>query len=188
MSALGQLIDRIRVEARDVLFAMRSHIARNCPRQQGKEQGKEQVEASAVIEEVLPQLYGRTNAGVWCRCHPGDGYAQYAVLGEHQSEYEAELDRWVADGWLKLHNPEVHGVDGVIPLVAASQPNKPKKVRPVMDYHELNSYIESKLGQDTAVCQEKLREWRRQGTVASLLDLRKAYLQVHVSKNAAVSD
>ena len=33
------------------------------------------------------------------------------------------------------------------------------------------------------MCQEKLREWRRQGTVASLLSLRKAYLQVHVSKD-----
>ena len=48
---------------------------------------------------------------------------------------------------------------------------------------ELNRYIESKPGQDTAVCQEKLFEWRRQGTVAFLLDLRKAYLQVHVSKD-----
>ena len=52
-----------------------------------------------------------------------------------------------------------------------------------MDYRELNSYVECKPGQDTAICQEKLREWRKQGTVASLLDLRKAYLQVHVSKS-----
>ena len=111
--------------------------------------------------------------------------AQYAVPGECQSEYAAELDQWVVDGWLELHNPEVHNgdVDGVIPLMATSQPNKPKKVHPVMDYCELNSYVESKPGQDTAVCQEKLREWRRQGSAASLLDLRKAYLQVHVSKD-----
>ena len=39
-----------------------------------------------------------------------------------------------------------------------------------MDYCELNRYIESKLGQDTTVCQEKLRELRRQDTAASLLD------------------
>ena len=107
--------------------------------------------------------------------------AQYAVPGEYKSEYEAELDQWVNDGWLELYDKHIHGdVSGVIPLMAASQPNKPKKVRPVMDYRELNSHVQSRPGQDTAVCQEKLREWRRQGTVASLLDLRKAYLQVHV--------
>ena len=109
--------------------------------------------------------------------------SQYAVPGEYKSEYEAELDQWVADGWLELYDRHVHGdVTGVIPLMAANQPNKPKKVRPVMDYRELNRHVQSRPGQDTAVCQEKIREWRRQGTVASLLDLRKAYLQVHVSK------
>lgn len=48
-----------------------------------------------------------------------------------------------------------------------------------MDYCELNLHVESKPGQDTAICQEKLREWRKQGTVTSLLDLRKEYLQVY---------
>ena len=32
------------------------------------------------------------------------------------------------------------------------------------------------------VCTQKLREWRRQGVNVSLLDLRNAYLQIHVDK------
>ena len=81
--------------------------------------------------------------------------AQYAVPGEHQSEYEAELGQWVADGWLELHNPEVHGaVDGAIPLMAASQPNKPKKVRP--SWTIVNSTVKSKVNQDrTRLCARK---------------------------------
>ena len=111
----------------------------------------------------------------WC--------ARHAVLGEYISEHEAGLEQWVADGWVELHNPEVHGdVDGVIPLMAASQPNKHRQYHPVMDYQELNRYIESKPGQETVACYEKLCEWRRHGTVASLVDLRK-YLQAHISND-----
>ena len=107
---------------------------------------------------------------------------QYAVPAECMDEYEAELDRWIANGWLVPHDIRKHGdVSGVIPLMVVSQPNK-SKVRPVMGYRELNNYVESKPGHDTAVCQEKLREWRKLGAAASLLDLRKAYLQVHVSE------
>jgi len=55
--------------------------------------------------------------------------AQYAVPPEHIKEYETELDQWVADGWLEPYDVLKHGkVDGVIPLMTASQPNKPQKV------------------------------------------------------------
>ena len=33
------------------------------------------------------------------------------------------------------------------------------------------------------ICTEKLREWRRAGLNVSMLDLRKAYLQVHVHQS-----
>jgi len=46
------------------------------------------------------------------------------------------MDHRAADGWLELHDPEVHDDVGLITLMAANQPNKPKKVRPVMDYRE----------------------------------------------------
>jgi len=52
--------------------------------------------------------------------------------------------------------------------MVAEQPNKPKKVRSVMDYQELNQHVKSNPGQDTAVCQEKLREWRMREKFASM--------------------
>ena len=53
------------------------------------------------------------------------------------------------------------------------------KVRPVMDYHELNNHMEAYTAH-ADVCSQKLRDWRRKGSDMSVLDLRKAYLQVHV--------
>ena len=55
------------------------------------------------------------------------------------------------------------------------------KVRPVMDYRELNAHVDAFTG-DADVCASKLQEWWQQGSNVSLLDLRKAYLQVRVSE------
>ncbi|XP_043192569.1 uncharacterized protein LOC122365419 [Amphibalanus amphitrite] len=66
---------------------------------------------------------------------------------------------------------------GTIPLMAVIQPNK-DKVRPVMDFRELNEYLDSHTAA-ADVCSEKIREWRRFGRNVSLLDLKDAYLQVH---------
>lgn len=49
-----------------------------------------------------------------------------------------------------------------------------------MDYRELNDCIKCYPGMDTDVCQEKLGNWRSDSINASFLDLKKAYLQVHV--------
>jgi hypothetical protein len=49
-----------------------------------------------------------------------------------------------------------------------------------MDYRELNQHVSSHTG-ESDVCGEKLRKWRRSGTNVKMLDLRKAYLQLHVS-------
>lgn len=68
--------------------------------------------------------------------------------------------------------------------MAASQPNKPKKVRPVMDYRkELNYYISSNPGCDAVVSQDKLRKWCALGNEACILDLKKAYLEFHIDKD-----
>ena len=56
------------------------------------------------------------------------------------------------------------------------------KVRPVMDYRELNEYIDAFTVVED-VCTAKLREWRQQGVNVALLDQWRAYLQVRVYKS-----
>lgn len=63
---------------------------------------------------------------------------------------------------------------GLISLMAVVQRNK-RKVRPVLDFRELNAYIDA-FTADSDVCSDKLREWRRQGVNVSVVDLAKAYL------------
>ena len=73
--------------------------------------------------------------------------AEYAVAVGDREEFDGEIERWINDGWLEEYDERVHGVvTGVIPLMAAQQPNKPTKVRPVMDYRKLNEWIVSKGG------------------------------------------
>ena len=61
--------------------------------------------------------------------------------------------------------------------MAVLQQNK-TKVHPVMDYRELNHVDAFTANAD--VCAAKLREWRQKGANESLLDLRRAYLQIRV--------
>ena len=105
---------------------------------------------------------------------------EYGINSGSRDEYEQELQQGIASGWLEPHDERKHGPIGdVIPFMAVEQPNK-SKVRPVMDYRELNSYVKSFPGQDTAVCGEKLREWRKMSDKVTLLDLKKAYLQLFI--------
>jgi transposase InsO family protein len=110
--------------------------------------------------------------------------AQYNISDECKTQYDEEMESWIKDGWLEEHNEAIHGkVQGVIPLMAAFQPNKQRKVRPVLDYsRELNQYISCNPGADAAVCQDKLRKWRQFGPNCCMLDLKKAYLQLHVDQ------
>ena len=104
---------------------------------------------------------------------------EYAIPTEARYEYERELSKWVANQWLIPYDESVHGeVRGTIPLMAVIQPKK-DKVRPVMDFRELNAYLDPHTA-DADVCNEKIREWRKCGRNVSLLDLRDAYLQIHV--------
>ena len=66
------------------------------------------------------------------------------------------------------------GPNGLIPLMAVLQDNN-QKVRPVMDYWELNRYVDAHTA-NADVCVQKLRGWRQKGTNAAVLDLRRAYL------------
>ena len=69
---------------------------------------------------------------------------------------------------------------GLIPLMAVLQANK-QKVGPVMDYRELNKYVDAHTA-NVDVCVQILREWQQKGSNVSVLDLHWAYLQVHVDK------
>ena len=96
--------------------------------------------------------------------------------------YEKELRAWIDAGWLipyphkKLGPPK-----GLIPLMAVVQQSK-SKVRHVMDYRELNQYVDT-FTADADVCASKLQRWFHHGPNMCLLDLRRAYLQVRVSES-----
>ena len=107
---------------------------------------------------------------------------QYRIPSEARGEYEQALSKWVEEGWLVPFDEAEHGeVKGTIPLMAVIQQQK-SKVRPVMDFREVNAYLDPHTA-DADVCVDKLREWRRCGRDVALLDLRDAYLQIHVHKS-----
>ncbi|KFD49052.1 hypothetical protein M513_10100 [Trichuris suis] len=99
-----------------------------------------------------------------------------------RAAYEEELKSWIRNGWLTPYDERKFGqARALIPLMAVVQRNK-GKVRPVLDFRELNEHINT-FTANCDVCVHKLREWRRQGTDVSILDLRKAYLQVRVDES-----
>lgn len=101
---------------------------------------------------------------------------QYKVAPDIQAEFDATVEQWIARGWLRPYD----GVcKGMLPLMAVVQPNK-HKVRPVLDYREMNQFVPSHTG-ESEVCSDKLRGWRQKGIKLKLVDLRDAYLQIHVS-------
>ncbi|KAG1670332.1 hypothetical protein GQR58_016949 [Nymphon striatum] len=96
-----------------------------------------------------------------------------------RERYNAEIQRWISKGWLK----EWRGpIESIIPLLAVFQPSK-DKMRPVMDYRELNDFVECHTGDVIAVCGEKIREWRQLRGELKIVDLKSAYLQIHISEN-----
>ena len=93
-----------------------------------------------------------------------------------------ELRLWISNGWLVLYSGEKLGPPkGLIPLMAMLQQHK-SKVRPVMDFQELNHHVDS-FTANADICATKLREWQQKGSNVSLLDLKRAYLQVCVHES-----
>lgn len=105
--------------------------------------------------------------------------AEYRVPDTVRPDFEAEIKRWISEGWLAVYDDvKLGSPKGLIPLLAVVQQNK-EKTRPVLDFRELNSLIDVYTA-NADVCSDKLREWRRQGTNTSLLDLSSAYMQIGV--------
>ena len=101
------------------------------------------------------------------------------LVGDKKQGFEDEVERWIAEGILVPWNDQVE--TGVIPLMAIEQETK-NKIRPVLDFRELNQYVNCHTGDDVAdVCTETLRTWRQTAGAASIVDLKSAYLQLRVS-------
>ena len=90
--------------------------------------------------------------------------------------FKSEVNRWIDNGWIvKTKCNE----EGVIPLMAVVQ-DKKDKVRLVLDFRELNKFVECS-GADAEACVEKLRLWRQKSANCALLNLRDAYMQINVA-------
>jgi hypothetical protein len=118
----------------------------------------------------------------WSESEPSleNHVAAYYVKDEILNAFEQEIEEWISDGILE---PVPTGiiVKSLLPLMAVDQSNK-GKVRPVLDFRRVNDYVSSHSG-SSAVCDDTIRRWRKEGLNTSLVDLRKAYLQVHVDRD-----
>ena len=103
--------------------------------------------------------------------------ACYSIPVSAKEAFDVELQLWIDEGIL-VPVPHEERVDSVVPLMAVEQSTK-GKTRPVLDFRELNQFVSSHSG-DSVVCDETLRRWRLSGQNVSIIDLRKAYLQLHV--------
>ena len=107
---------------------------------------------------------------------------EYTIPARVRAEYDKELQNWIDNGWLVPYPEDKLGPPkSLIPLISVIQQNK-QKIRPVLDYWELNDHVDLFTAR-ADICTEKLREWRRAGSNVSVLDLRKAYLQVRVHQS-----
>ena len=106
---------------------------------------------------------------------------EYAVSCHAKDSYENEILQWQRNGWLLPYSEEELGPPkGLILLMVVVQ-EQMQKVRLVLDNRELIGFVDA-FTANAEVCAQKQREWRRQGVNVSLLDLRNAYLQIHVDK------
>ncbi|KAF2343958.1 hypothetical protein FHG87_025286 [Trinorchestia longiramus] len=102
------------------------------------------------------------------------------LTGAKKEDFEKEIDRWITEGILL---PWEETVDtGILAMMVVEQPTK-NKVRPVLDFRELNTNVVCHTGDDVIdCCDETLRKWRRTSENMSIVDLKVAYLQLRVDK------
>ena len=91
-----------------------------------------------------------------------------------------ELLTWIDEGIL-LPVPESEKVSSLLPTMVIQQVRK-NKLYPVLDFKQLNEHVSSHSG-GSAICDDTIRRWRKVGTNLTLIDLRKAYLQLHVDSS-----
>ena len=71
--------------------------------------------------------------------------------------------------------------EGLLLLVDVVQPTK-NKVRPVLDYQELDKHVSCHTGGDFIdVCGKTLRRWRQKSVTSTIVDVKSAYLHTHIA-------
>ena len=93
-------------------------------------------------------------------------------------KFEKEIERWIDE---RILIPWSGKVEGVLPLMAVVQPTK-NKVRLVLDFRELNKFVACHTKDGIDICEEVMREWRRMERAKKIMDLKSAYLQIHVDE------
>ena len=109
-------------------------------------------------------------------------YPRSKLTADQESHFRKEVAMWVEKGFLVPYRRDEHGTPGaVLPLMAVAQEHKPTTpVRPCLDYRRLNQRIVSHPGVTAPACDQKIREWRRQGSQNVVIDISRAYLRVHI--------
>ena len=81
--------------------------------------------------------------------------AEYTIPISIKHDNEKDIEVWIEKKWLQKYEAKKHGpIKGLVPLMAVVQQNK-AKVRPVLDFRELNTFIES-FKANTDACADKL--------------------------------
>lgn len=107
--------------------------------------------------------------------------SKYYISSNSREEFEAKLDEWIQKGYLQAYDESLGQPRGLIPLFSVVQQSK-GKVRPIFDFRELNQHVDVFSGKSD-VCSDKLRSWRQKGQQCALIDLKDAYLQLHISRD-----
>src|SRR5215469_13892467 len=108
-----------------------------------------------------------------------NGYLK-SMKTDVRRKFDDEIERWISEGILKPWSGD--STYGVIPLMAVEQINK-NKVGPVLDFRKLNEHVSCHSGDEVNVCDESIKSWRRINGGRKVVDLKTAYLQIHVDES-----
>ena len=97
---------------------------------------------------------------------------------EVRPKFEKKVERWIDE---RILIPWSGKVEGVLLPMAVVQPTK-NKVRLVLDFRELNKYMACHTKDRIDICEEVMREWRRMERATKIMDLKSAYLQIHMDE------
>ena len=109
-------------------------------------------------------------------------YSRKSLSPEQEEKFCREVDSWVEKGWLVPYDAQHHGPPGaVLPILASCQEHKlTTPIRPCLDYRTLNDHVVSKPGKNAPACGDTIRKWRQRDTESKVLDISKAFLNVHI--------